>query len=161
MPSSISQVYAGLSSSDLESVPLSALAPLTARQAEVLGWVATGKRNREIAKMLHCSVRTVEKHVENILEALNAETRGGVAAWWHQRCLALERDRAQNARHRSAPRTIEVGTSERCIELRSTRQHGENDAHIAERQGLAGTPVVVRHSTKSPQRKNRRLSFIR
>jgi DNA-binding CsgD family transcriptional regulator len=103
MPSSTSKVNAGLSSSDIESVPLSALAPLTAREAEVLGWVAAGKRNREIAKMLHRSVRTVEKHVENIMKALNAETRGGVAAWWHQRRLALERDRAQNARHRSVP----------------------------------------------------------
>lgn len=103
MPSSTPKVYAGLSSSDLESVPLSALAPLTAREAEVLGWVAAGKRNREIAKMLHRSVRTVEKHVENIMKALNAETRGGVAAWWHQRRLALERDRARNARHQSVP----------------------------------------------------------
>jgi DNA-binding NarL/FixJ family response regulator len=103
MPSSTSKVSAGLSSSDIESVPLSALAPLTAREAEVLGWVAAGKRNHEIAKMLHRSVRTVEKHVENIMKTLNAETRGGVAAWWHQRRLALERDRAQNALNRSVP----------------------------------------------------------
>ena len=65
MPPSNTRVYAGLSSRALKSVPLSALAPLTPRQAEVLGWIAAGKRNREIAKLLGCSMRTVEKHVEN------------------------------------------------------------------------------------------------
>jgi DNA-binding CsgD family transcriptional regulator len=69
MPSSNTQVYAGLSARALRSVPLSALAPLTLRQAEVLGWIAAGKRNREIAELLGCSVRTVEKHVENIMNA--------------------------------------------------------------------------------------------
>lgn len=68
MPPSKSKVYAGLSATDIKSVPLSALGPLTPRQAEVLGWIAGGKRNREIAKLLRCSVRTVEKHVENIME---------------------------------------------------------------------------------------------
>ena len=96
MPPSTTQVYAGLSNRALKSVPLSALAPLTPPQAEVLGWIAAGKRNREIAELLECSVRTVEKHVENIMEALNGETRSGVAAWWHERRRAIERLRARN-----------------------------------------------------------------
>jgi DNA-binding CsgD family transcriptional regulator len=103
MPPSNTQVYAGLSSRALKSVPLSALAPLTLRQAEVLGWIAAGKRNREIAELLNCSVRTVEKHVENIIEALNGETRSGVAAWWHERRRAIERGRARNGGDQSAP----------------------------------------------------------
>jgi DNA-binding CsgD family transcriptional regulator len=101
MPSSTSKVYAGLSNRALKSVPLSALAPLTLRQAEVLRWIAAGKRNREIAQLLDCSVRTVEKHVENILKALHGETRSGVAAWWHERRLSLERVRARNGHPQS------------------------------------------------------------
>jgi DNA-binding CsgD family transcriptional regulator len=103
MPSRSTQVYAGLSARALQSVPLSALAPLTPRQAEVLGWIAAGKRNREIAELLSCSMRTVEKHVENIMEALNGETRSGVAAWWHERRRVIERERVRNGGHQPVP----------------------------------------------------------
>src|SRR5947207_13185906 len=60
----------GLSERAIKSVPLSALHPLPSRQAEVLGWIAAGKRNGEIATILTISERTVEKHVEKIFAAL-------------------------------------------------------------------------------------------
>ena len=56
-----------------ETLPL--LKPLTPREWEVLTWMREGKRNTEIALILACSVRTVEKHVENILRKTGTETR--------------------------------------------------------------------------------------
>jgi DNA-binding CsgD family transcriptional regulator/tetratricopeptide (TPR) repeat protein len=40
---------------------------VTPREAEVLAQIAAGRSNREIAGVLHLSVRTVEKHVERLL----------------------------------------------------------------------------------------------
>jgi DNA-binding NarL/FixJ family response regulator len=48
---------------------------LTAREAEVLYWVALGKTNPEIAAILDMSPRTVNKHLEHIFAKLNVETR--------------------------------------------------------------------------------------
>jgi len=53
---------------------------LTPRQAEVLYWVAQGKTNAEIAIILGTSPRTVEKHVEQLLERLGVENRVAAAA---------------------------------------------------------------------------------
>jgi DNA-binding CsgD family transcriptional regulator len=69
-------------------VPLAALHPLSLRQAQVLRWIADGKRNREIGDILELSERTVEKHVEKIFKALHVETRGAAARWWHEQMLA-------------------------------------------------------------------------
>jgi DNA-binding NarL/FixJ family response regulator len=48
--------------------------PLTARQREVLQLVAEGKSMKEIADMLHISVRTVEFHKSNIVQQLGLRT---------------------------------------------------------------------------------------
>jgi DNA-binding CsgD family transcriptional regulator len=40
---------------------------VTAREVEVLSYLAAGRSNRQIAEALHLSVRTVEKHVERLL----------------------------------------------------------------------------------------------
>ena len=52
---------------------------LTGREAEVLDWMAEGKRNAEIAAILGASVRTIHKHVQHILAKLGAETRTAAA----------------------------------------------------------------------------------
>ena len=57
---------------------------LTARELEVVEWIAAGKRNREIGKILGCSSRTVQKHVEHILEKLQVETRTAVCVWRYE-----------------------------------------------------------------------------
>lgn len=49
---------------------------LTSREREVFRWMREGKRNGEIAVILGLSVRTIEKHVENILRKTASETRG-------------------------------------------------------------------------------------
>lgn len=48
---------------------------LTPREAEVLGWVATGKTDREIAGLLGNSPRTVHKHLQRVYVKLGVETR--------------------------------------------------------------------------------------
>jgi len=64
---------------------------LTQRELEVVEWIAAGKRNSQIAKILDCSPRTVQKHVQHILEKLHLETRTEVCVWWYER--RLNRDR--------------------------------------------------------------------
>jgi len=49
--------------------------PLTAREREVMHWLAAGKTDREIAALLGCSHRTVQKHLQRIYEKLGVETR--------------------------------------------------------------------------------------
>ncbi|MEU4402947.1 AAA family ATPase [Streptosporangium sp. NPDC023963] len=57
---------------------------LTAREHEVLGLVATGRSNREIAGELFISAKTVSVHVSNILAKLGAASRGEAAATAHR-----------------------------------------------------------------------------
>jgi DNA-binding CsgD family transcriptional regulator len=59
---------------DFRSTPFTELV-LTAREREVLDWLAAGKTNRDIAAILGRSTRTVEKHLERIYEKLGVETR--------------------------------------------------------------------------------------
>lgn len=53
---------------------------LTAKEAEVLYWVAQGKTNRDIADILGSSPATVKKHLERIHAKLGVETRTAAAA---------------------------------------------------------------------------------
>lgn len=56
---------------------------LTERQLEVAHLVAAGLSNKEIARKLRVSVRTVEKHVDNIFVSLELHNRTQLAAWLH------------------------------------------------------------------------------
>ncbi|MCA9908057.1 MAG: response regulator transcription factor [Anaerolineae bacterium] len=49
--------------------------PLTARELEVLQCIATGDSNQAIADQLVITVRTVKKHITNILGKLDATNR--------------------------------------------------------------------------------------
>jgi DNA-binding CsgD family transcriptional regulator len=53
---------------------------LTRRETEVLVWVAQGKTNEEIARILGLSHRTVAKHLEKIYPKLGLENRTAAAA---------------------------------------------------------------------------------
>jgi DNA-binding NarL/FixJ family response regulator len=57
---------------------------LTARERQVLIGVAEGHTNREIAKQLGISPRTVESHRENLMKKLGVRTVAGLTR------LALE-----------------------------------------------------------------------
>ena len=48
---------------------------LTARELEVVGLLAVGLGNAEIAERLHISAHTVRNHIRNAREKLHAPTR--------------------------------------------------------------------------------------
>jgi len=52
---------------------------LTGREAEVLLWITQGKSNRDVAAILACSPRTVNKHLEQIFQKLRVENRTAAA----------------------------------------------------------------------------------
>jgi LuxR family maltose regulon positive regulatory protein len=54
--------------------------PLTERELEVLGLIAEGASNQEIAGRLVVSLATVKTHVNHIFAKLNAESRVQVVA---------------------------------------------------------------------------------
>lgn len=60
---------------------------LTVRELEVLGLVAAGMTNGEIAEELLVSVRTVDTHVSNILTKLGVSTRSGATAYAYRHGL--------------------------------------------------------------------------
>ena len=49
--------------------------PLTPRETEILGHLAQGKTNRQIAAELHVSLSTVKRHLEHILPKLGVSDR--------------------------------------------------------------------------------------
>jgi DNA-binding CsgD family transcriptional regulator len=57
---------------------------LTAREIQVLRLVAAGKSNKEIADTLCLSIKTVERHVGNILTKLDVPSRAGATAWAYE-----------------------------------------------------------------------------
>ncbi len=65
---------------------------LTEREYEVLGWIASGRSNREIAEKMFISEKTVKTHVSNILGKLHLEdrTQAAIYAWKHG--LAMDKD---------------------------------------------------------------------
>jgi len=60
---------------------------LSARERQVIELVATGKTNKEIARLLSISERTVDRHVSNILLKLNLPTRSAATAYAYQHDL--------------------------------------------------------------------------
>ena len=62
--------------------------PLSRREAEVIGLLAAGRENAEIATALGVSVHTVERHVANIFVKIGVRNRAEATAWAHRRGLA-------------------------------------------------------------------------
>jgi non-specific serine/threonine protein kinase len=54
---------------------------LTRRERDVAALVAQGMSNSQIAATLVISVRTVETHVQHIMDKLGCSTRAQIAAW--------------------------------------------------------------------------------
>jgi DNA-binding NarL/FixJ family response regulator len=57
-------------------------AVLSAREREVLSYVARGARNRQIAQALFISEFTVKRHMQNILHKLGVPSRRAAAAYY-------------------------------------------------------------------------------
>ena len=63
----------------LREVPTKASEMLSPVETQVFHWMSQGKRNKEIATILGRSPRTVEKHVQMILQKTRTETRTAAA----------------------------------------------------------------------------------
>jgi len=72
------QLLAGFTADFSSALPLEKLG-LTAREAEILLWVAQGKSNLETGMILNISAGTVKKHLEHIYAKLGVEGRNVAA----------------------------------------------------------------------------------
>jgi ATP/maltotriose-dependent transcriptional regulator MalT len=57
---------------------------LTPREVQVLRLVAAGRSNKEVADVLSLSVKTVERHVGNVLTKLGVPSRVAATAWAYE-----------------------------------------------------------------------------
>jgi DNA-binding NarL/FixJ family response regulator len=64
--------------------PVQPIAPLTAREEDVLLAVAQGLTNAEIADALHISLSTVKTHLASLMAKLGARNRVEIAMWAYQ-----------------------------------------------------------------------------
>jgi len=64
--------------------------PLSAREREILSLIAEGIENREIARLLGLSEKTIDGHLERIMSKVGIHTRAGLVA--HGRRLGLSCD---------------------------------------------------------------------
>jgi two-component system nitrate/nitrite response regulator NarL len=58
-----------------------AAAPLTPREREIVGYVALGMRNAEVAKKLFISEDTVKTHLNNVFQKLGVRDRVQLTRW--------------------------------------------------------------------------------
>ena len=66
-------------------------ARLTLREREIVGLIARGLSNKEIARRLGIEVTTVKNHVHNILDKLGVARRAdAVATLWSSRHACLD-----------------------------------------------------------------------
>ncbi len=69
------QVLRNFQRLSLESETQEVLSPLTQRETEILGLIAEGYLNKQIAASLEISEQTIKNHVTSILRKLNANAR--------------------------------------------------------------------------------------
>ncbi|MFG2880602.1 response regulator [Streptomyces sp. NPDC048337] len=75
------EVASTLLAQEDHGVPAGRSGSLTDREREVLGLIADGRSNREIARALVLSEKTVKTHVSNILMKLDLSDRTQAALW--------------------------------------------------------------------------------
>jgi DNA-binding NarL/FixJ family response regulator len=62
---------------------------ITRRELEIAQLITAGLSNKEIARKLFLSERTVDNHVQHLLNKLNFHSRAQIAAWVERQGLAL------------------------------------------------------------------------
>jgi DNA-binding NarL/FixJ family response regulator len=55
---------------------------LTNREREILRLVSEGKENKEMARTLRVTMRTIEKHLGNVYEKLGVKSKIEAVLWW-------------------------------------------------------------------------------
>ncbi len=89
---SIERARAGLHS---EAGVCAGASALTPREVEVLHWVAAGKSNDEVARIVGVASATVKKHLEHIYEKLGVANRTAASALY---MAAIQLDRSTQVR---------------------------------------------------------------
>ncbi|WP_105969855.1 response regulator [Streptomyces geranii] len=83
----LEHITAGLAAGRRPAAPLPPIStakltePLTDRELDVVGRVAVGRTNAEIAAELHVSLSTVKTHLSSVQQKLAARNRVEIAAW--------------------------------------------------------------------------------
>ncbi len=77
-------IFHQLGARPTRTVNIPAPGGLTKREVEVLARIAAGKSNREVAKELFISDKTVGRHLANIFVKLGVSSRTAAAAWAHE-----------------------------------------------------------------------------
>lgn len=68
-------------SNQSEVQPLKKRVALTSRETEVLQLIAEGKANKQIASILEISIKTIEKHRQNLMAKLNLHDTAGLTRY--------------------------------------------------------------------------------
>jgi len=64
---------------------------ITRREREILKLVAEGYKNRQIAELLHISLKTVEKHRANIMKKLDLHSASELTAYAIEKNLVTQK----------------------------------------------------------------------
>ena len=82
---------------------------LTQRELEILGLIAGGLSNREIAHRLYIALTTVKNHVHSLLKKLQVRTRAEAAAHYRRQHGVAPGVRLDLRRHGSASSLVDSG----------------------------------------------------
>jgi DNA-binding CsgD family transcriptional regulator len=88
---------------------------ITERECEILRWIAAGKTNWEIGKILQISEFTVKNHVQSILKKLSANSRAQAVTMAISAGLIGEETRPLSPRRRMLPDAAGSGRAARRI----------------------------------------------
>jgi len=100
-PASSAKLIKGFRGNSTSAEAGSAWNNLTKRERQVLQLIGEGCPNRETAKHLNISVKTVEKHRANLMQKLGIRSTHALIAYWNKRGLtkgALERKTTPSTR---------------------------------------------------------------
>ena len=67
--------------------PRTAAHPLSARELQVLRLISNGRTNKQIADQLSLSERTIDRHVSNILDKLDVQSRAAATAYAYDHAI--------------------------------------------------------------------------
>jgi DNA-binding NarL/FixJ family response regulator len=83
-PNITARLLATFASAERASDPPQPIDPLTEREEEILGQVARGNTNSEIADGLFISLSTVKTHIASLMTKLHARNRVEIAIWAYE-----------------------------------------------------------------------------
>jgi len=108
------------------------VAVLSPRERQVLGLVATGARNRNVAEQLAISELTVKRHVHNILEKLGVRSRGEAARLFRA-AMAPDETGLSGAEHESRSSRAREGGADGATEVGITTSAAALDSPLTTR----------------------------